>query len=98
MSEEDMSNGEIGRRITDLSETMRSGFAELNSRLDRYVLAEVHTLSINILGERIAKLEVQRASDRAESQGVARWSVSTAVSAVAVVASLVMGVIALFAK
>jgi hypothetical protein len=92
---EDVTPAEIGRQLTDLKTAMRDGFQSINGRLDRYVLAEVHALSTSILSERMSKLEAQIASERAERATGGRWTVSTVVSALAVLSALVLGVIGL---
>lgn len=93
--QDDMTNGEIGRRLSEMSEQVRSGFSEINSRLDRYVLAEVHTISMDRLSERMAKIEAAVATDRADARNGTRWSVSTGVSVIAVLTAFVMGIITL---
>lgn len=92
--DDDMSNGEIARRLTDLSLAMREGFAHVNDRLDRYLLTDVYTSDRQHFERRLDSLE-RRDADRTNGT---RWGVGTALSVAAIVVSLISAITGLLLK
>lgn len=83
-------NGELGRRLDVVADSVRVGFTELNLRFDRYVLGEVHDLTVGALARRID--EQDERLDRVEAHRVTtgRWWATTVISVtIAVVSALI---------
>jgi hypothetical protein len=89
-----MAPGEVSRQLADLKLTVREGFQGMNARLDQYVRLDVYEARRQQDHDRIIRLERQIADGRTGT----RWGIGTAVTIVAVIASVLMGVIALFVR
>ena len=65
MSDEQPTNGELGRLIGALQARLDGRFAELNSRLDKMVSLDVYTIQTTHMEQRIAGLQtaLQQCSD-----------------------------------
>lgn len=92
---EDPTNAEIGRRLDELGVNVRDGFEKMNLRLDRYVLAEVHHLYVQNTERRLDELGERL--DHAEANRVTsgRYILTTAVALLALLGSVILGIIAL---
>lgn len=97
-TEDDLTLGEIGRRLSELTLAMRGGFSDVNSRLDRYVLTEVHSQHRAEIERRLSQIEQAAALDRSNAVSGTRWGVGTVLTGLAALASLVLGIIAVFLK
>lgn len=75
--EDQMSNGEIGRHLGRIEATLTSGFAEIKSDLDKYVLKSVHEAEMNGVSGQLREIE----RDINDAQARQRWAVGLAVSA-----------------
>jgi len=90
---EQPSNYEIGRRLDEVALNLRDGFDRMNLRLDRYVLAEVHNIQVGEVGRRIAELESELDTLKADRSVTVRWIVTTILASLALLASITFGVI-----
>lgn len=87
--EDQMSNGEIGRHLGRIEATLSSGFAEIKSDLDKYVLKSVHEAEMRTVKGQIH--EVTR--DITEAQVRQRWSIGIAVTALVGFAGVALALI-----
>lgn len=95
MTDADPSNAELGRRIDSMANSQRAGFETINLRLDKYVLAEVHTLVVGQLNERQHELATLVHSRFESLEKRTQWRVTTVVAVLAFLVGVAGVVVAL---
>ena len=91
----DPTNAEIGRGLEQLARDVRDGFEKINLRLDKYVLGEVHALYVNQTDRRFAEMSARLEAVETNRVTSARWALTTVIAVLALIATVVVGVIAI---
>lgn len=91
MPDEPVTTAEVWRRMDDMRDEMRRGFAAVNTRLDKIPPAELVDHRLNDLRGDVTALETARANSARDSRDAKRWAIAAvAIPMLTILATLIL--------